>query len=535
MKLVKKMSIAAILMFFSIGAAGILILLHGCADPHLLFTPSLWFKDPHAAIPLAVFGILVFSAAVMIIWLNYFHRHVVRTLRQAEDFVSTILAGNMPDPLSCDRLRDDELISLFSTLNFMRDRQQNLSERLNWRIRSEEELRHEIEYFDDLQLAVFNRLLPEMRRSAGIINAYTRTGLAAAEQSGSSIDPEMSQDLMQRSLKRQARFFRELDYLSDVVKLERKRWNNPVEEEFSTQNLARELTEQCRNSMQTRDLHLTCTYQAGTPEHVNCDREVLYQLLYLLISSLTRSLDSGSKVELAVSGSSRTAVFEIRDNREDPHREYIAEKFNQISCRDEKFSAFSNCSLSIIGLEIVRHIADKIGCTLEVDSNSKSPTILKISVPARNFPTGRSDASELLLLRKQDRLQSADSGKKSLLNIMLSDDDREEADIFQKLLQFHNVRLTVVGDNATLLKTLESAETPDGIMIAAPFGTEKPAEFIRKIRNIAGNRRLPVVILSPVSAGDELQELNTLPCIWSPTPPLSFPHLVQLFRRNAQE
>ena len=182
MKLVNRISAVAVLVFFSIGTAGTLILLHGCADLTLLLHLSRWFSDAHTAIPFLTLGVLLFGAVVMILWILYFIRHVVKTLHRAEDFIRSILTGNIPQPLSTKGVRDDEIVSLFSTLNFMRDRQVNLSERLRFQRENEEKLRQEIEYFDGLQIAALEKLLPEMRRSAGVIKAYTLIELVEAEK-----------------------------------------------------------------------------------------------------------------------------------------------------------------------------------------------------------------------------------------------------------------------------------------------------------------------------------------------------------------
>ena len=191
MKLVNKLSMVAVLMFFLIGLTGSLILVHGCADIKLLFSSGAE-KDMHAIYPLLALGVQAFAALLLLLWISYFIRNVVKTLNKAEVFIDNIHSGTLfPPPIEVEGIKDDEFVSLFSTLNFMRDRQLNLTERLKCRIESEEKLRSEIEYCEDLQMAAFSRLLPAMRRSAGIVKAYSLIELARIRQSNGASSEEL--------------------------------------------------------------------------------------------------------------------------------------------------------------------------------------------------------------------------------------------------------------------------------------------------------------------------------------------------------
>lgn len=537
MKLANRISTVAAVVFFSMGTAGALILLHGCADFHLLFSPRRWFSDFHAVIPFLAMSFLFLGALVMISWLLYFINHVVRRLRRAEDFIREILAGSMPQPLSMRGIRDEEIISLFSTLNFMRDRQQNLSERLRWQRESEEKLRREIEYFDDLQIAAFSRLLREMRRSAGVVKAYTLIELARARKNSKAAESNTADEneaMLLSSLKRQSRMSRELDFLSDVAKLERKRWSSPLTDRFAALPLIKELTDRCQISLQTRKISLVCHYLSGIPELLACDRELLYHLLHLMIRSTTRSLTGGACVTLTVSGRHNRAVFEISDRRQDEHRELLAENYQLFRNADTEHAPdTADFSLSIIGLEIVRTIAEKIGCSLEVESTEQNATILRMIVPGAEIKKQSSmEDNPLRLPRDTVSAEPAGEIPERALDIYLSDDDPEEAEAFKQIFRHENIDISVYPDNSSLLDAAAIQRGIDGAMIAAPFRQGQAAKNIALIRKVTGRNTLPILVITPVHKRELASELASIPNVWLLESPLNFAQAAELLKRH---
>ncbi|MBR7103542.1 MAG: HAMP domain-containing histidine kinase [Lentisphaeria bacterium] len=530
MKLVRRISTVAILVFFSIGGAGALILLHGCADAKMLLKPSQWFSDLHTAIPFLALGCLLFGAIVLILWMRYFISHVVRTLRQSEDFIRETLSGNIPGRLSTEGIRDDEIVSFFSTLNFMRDRQVNLAERLRQQREGEEKLRQEIEFFDDLQLAVFSRLLPEMRRSAGVVKAYTLIELARARR-------EQPDDLDDRtmlvSLRRQAALSRELDFLTDVVKLERKRWSAPRRDRISTIELVQELNSRCQLALKSREITFICAYHAGTPAYISSDRELLYRLLYLLIRSAARSLMRGSQVTLTLSGREKQAVFEISDRGEDSHRENLAENYQKYFSGKAPLPDITDCSLSTIGLALVKSIAGKLDSSFEVDSTPEIPSTLRMIVPAAAAADEQTEKNPLLMHKPP--AAGAVLQKKSQetpLAVLLYADDPEETDAFTRLFAYANIHLTACTGKEELTALLKKEKNTDGVIISADIGAENPRKLISHLRSTAGDPELPVLLVLPVHRRELASELELIPGVWCLVAPLNFAQAAELLRHG---
>ena len=528
MKLVNRISAVAILVFCSIGAAGGLILLHGCADLKMLFNPNADAQGGHSLIPFFALGVLIFAALVLVLWVSYFIRHVVKTLRQVESFLESILSGDIPPQLSVKGVREEEIISLFSTLNYMRDRQLNLAERLRCRIESEEKLRSEIEYSDDLQLAAFSRLLPEMRRSAGIIKAYSLIELARAKREDAS-DSEQSGKTILASLKRLGRLSREIDFLSDIAKLERKHWSEPVAEPFHTAALVSELTDRCSVSLQSRKLALCCEYNSGLPEYLDGDRELLHQLLHLLIRSVARSLSGESQVTFSIFSKGRHAVFEISDRKQDEHRVFLADAFRKTFSGDGTPN-LSNCNLGVIGLEIVRNIAEKINCIFEVDSDEKRPTVLRLTVPVGRGEQQRASLVPFIAPGTGKRKKAAGSNGKEELLVLLSDDDKEESAAFEALLKYSNINIVSTADNANLLTlAAEQNKKADGIIISAPFSPEYPARhLISSLRRAVGKSVLPVIVVVSEHSPELANELSAIDGVWLLVQPLNFAQMADI-------
>ena len=532
MKLVNRISAVAILVFCSIGAAGGLILLHGCADLKMLLSPNADTQSGHSLIPLFALGVLIFAALVLVLWISYFIRHVVKTFRQIESFLESILAGDIPPQLSVKGVREEEIISLFSTLNYMRDRQLNLAERLHCRIESEEKLRSEIEYCDDLQLAAFGRLLPEMRRSAGIIKAYSLIELARKRKNGP--DSEQSENTILASLKRLSRLSREIDFLSDIAKLERKRWSEPVTETFYTATLVSELTDRCSISLQSRKLSLCCEYNSGLPEYLHGDRELLYQLLHLLIRSVARSLAGESQVTFSIFSNGKNAVFEISDRKQDEHRGFLTDAYRKIFSTDGSPN-LSDCALGVIGLEIVRNIAEKTNCLFEVDSDEKRPTVLRLTVPVGRGEQ-RNEGFTSNFTPNPPRLKNVSgSGSNRELLVLLSDDDKEESAALEELLKYSNIKIVPTSDNASLL-SLASGQNKkaDGVIISAPFLPEYPARhLISGLRRAVGKSGLPVIVVVSEHSPELANELSAIDGVWLLVQPLNFAQMADILQENS--
>lgn len=528
MKLVNKLSMVSVLIFSSIGLTCSLILIHGCADIKLLFTSGTE-RDMHAIFPLLALGVLIFAALVLLLWISYFIRNVVRTLKKAESFIAGILSGDLPPPLQVEGIREDEIVSLFSTLNFMRDRQLNLAERLKCRIESEEKLRSEIEYCEDLQMAAFARLLPEMRRSAGIVKAYSLIELTRVRQTQEPSSPD--ERTMLASLKRQSRLSRELDFISDVAKLERKIWSTPASSHFSSLAVIQELTDRCTVSLQARNIAFCSEYKSGLPEYLCGNRDLVYHLLHLLIRSVSRSLAGTATVTFSCSGKDGNAVFEICDQSIDEHREYLAANYLD-SFKNGTPESLADCSLSVIGLEMVRNIAGKTDCVLEIDSSEEHATILRLCVPGAAEQKSCSNQQFSFPKNNDVRANTPPSGK-TALKILMSATDAEEAEAFRQLLAYSDIDIISYPDNGTLLKNVTS--DIDGFIISAPFAGDAPPQiFIPQLRRAGGSSFLPVLVIMPAYSRELALELTELPGVTGLVQPLNYAQAANILRGNGR-
>ena len=321
---------------------------------------------------------------------------------------------------------------------------------------------------------------------------------------------------------------RELDFISDIAKLERKTWNSPVIAPFSSTSLIQELTDRCSVSLQARNIKFCCEYQSGLPESLNGCRELLYQLLHLLVRFVSRSLAGNSQVTFAASGRKGDAVFEIRDRNCDEHRELLAANYLKASERGD-IPDPEKCSLSVIGLEIVRNIAEKTGCSLEVESGNGSLTILRLIVPGS--AADHTNGALAGIVRHETRFTPAPADEDEQLTVLMSAEDHEEAAAVAMLLAHSNIKIVSFPDNSTLLQNVEKTPDVSGIIIAAPFTQDSPPQsYIPQIRRLAGVSVLPVLVITPVYSKELALELAAIPQVTGLVQPLNYAQVVHLLR-----
>ena len=94
---------------------------------------------------------------------------VVRPVRDASAFADRLANGEYPARLSEKGMTNNEIQTLFTALNLLRDRQQNLNSKLKLSLAREAELRRGAEAHSQLQLRIIARMLPEMRVPLGSI------------------------------------------------------------------------------------------------------------------------------------------------------------------------------------------------------------------------------------------------------------------------------------------------------------------------------------------------------------------------------
>ena len=277
------------------------------AVPHLyrMSTGEIEFEFTHDAVLFAAaMLVLLLSLVPAAVFLWCWRYQILDPLHRAEDFLERLSRGETPPPLPTGGLANRRLQTLFSELNLLSDRLRSLSARLEKSIAHEAELRGDLEKYDRMQIELMARLLPETRRSIGVIK-----GLLL----GSKNCPDEAEryELGNRAFHRITALSREIERLIDFSRLGLARWNAPRQDIFDTAVFMRELVNRSKTHLQARNIAFESGFSGRSPGRLKLDRELLYQLLSIMIRAVGRLSASGSSVKFVCRGDGRSAEFEV--------------------------------------------------------------------------------------------------------------------------------------------------------------------------------------------------------------------------------
>jgi PleD family two-component response regulator len=213
---------------------------------------------------------------------------------------------------------------------------------------------------------------------------------------------------------------------------------------------------------------------------------------------------------------------------------FLADAYRKIFSADGSPN-LSDCALGVIGLEIVRNIAEKTNCLFEVDSDEKRPTVLRLTVPV-----GRSEQREEGFkpsftphISNGKKVSGSDSNRELL--ILLSDDDKEERSALEELLKYSNIKIVPTSNNASLLSlAAEQNKKADGVIISAPFQPEYPARhLISGLRRAVGKSTCPVIVVVSEHSPELANELSAIDGVCLLVQPLNFAQMANILRENS--
>ena len=255
--------ILAVLGAFSVVAAGWIIAFGLPALGRL--TSALHHRDetiePADTVAIAgLVGIVVLLAAVGVLAVVLIR--LMRPVREAAEFADRLAAGEMPSVLPVGGNGSDEIGRLITSLNFLRDRQQNLQGKLKLSLSREAEVRREIERHDSLQLRLLTGMLPEMRQPLSLIKGFSLVLEQLLETSRPAADNAELLGLLSKINGRVGSLSRQVERLIDICALGRERPSMLHLEEVDTADFLRELSERSVLSLQAREMTLVNRFSA---------------------------------------------------------------------------------------------------------------------------------------------------------------------------------------------------------------------------------------------------------------------------------
>lgn len=464
-----------------------------------------------------LFAVFFFSA-VLLVFAFAFRRSFFKAISDISNFTDQLGSGGVPDPMNLPS--DGDISRLYSLLNYLRDRQQSLTSKLAAGIERESKLRREIEFYDALLIGALKKLLDEVGQNISVIK-----GLALCNLEDNTLTPGERVEFTTRALRRMGVLNREIELGADLLWLDRERVMNRMVSEFSTSALYQEITERTTLGFAARKITLSGNYNASVPGCLRGDRELLGEILFLMLRTVGRVTKTGGTVLFNVSGSGKRVIFEVAVERVSPTLEELAEDYFIYKPEIGSGSLREDTPLNVIGLEIIKQIAEYTGSPFTVSSDEVFSTRLVLALD-KGFENDGGGRAKAIAPFSVPESRSTGCHERHTLRILLADADDDECAALKKLMKKENIELATAADEKQLLSTLE--ELPfDGVLLAPPFSNTKAPELIRTLRKRSGWSRLPVVVISPQVSEDTLAEFNDMNRVTFLEMPLNYEQLAQ--------
>lgn len=438
-------------------------------------------------------GVIVFTFLASLLW--YLLYRIVKPLESAVEFTDRLAAGEVPPPPSIQPGVQDEILLLIQNLGLLRDRQLNLTNKLKLSVAREAEIRREIERHDTLQLRIISRLLPEMRYPLNAIKGFALIGCETMDKT-----PETSPELRhwyEEIIRRVGVLSRQIERMCDIGSLVRDRWSSSQISEFRTTEFMRELMEINTLALEAREVTLINHFSASAPEFLSLDRELLLQLLTILIRAVGRASAIGETVTLSCFKEHNHVIFEIKDNRSGICREELAKFYNDCEADFDPSMSLDSISINVLGLFFVRDIAAKCGSRLEVASTPQSCTVLRLVFDAKDCvgDSGehRSENWRSSASRQAWSEENSEQSHRSV-KVLLEDEWGDDKVIIPRLLQSEQIEVICAANTAEAEKLLAQEEF-DAVLVSE-FSERDPLEKIERLRGVAHKPELPFVVLA---------------------------------------
>ncbi len=460
-----------------------------------------------------------FFAAVLVIFAFAFRRSFFRAIGDIGNFADQLGTGKTPEPLSLPN--DSDISRLYMLLNYMSDRQKTLSAKLASGIERETTLRNEIEFYNALLIESLKRLLNETEQNLSVVK-----GLLLCVLNSDDISSAERRSYVLRALRRVGVINREVDLGADLLYLDRDRVVNRSVSEFSTSSLYQEISERIVTVFAARKITLSGNYNSSVPGCLRGDRELLSEILLLMIRTVGRVTRAGGNVIFNVSGNGKRVVFEVALERNSPNLEELAENYLFYKESSAGAELPQDCTLNVIGLEIIKEIAEYTGSPFTVSSDERFSTRLVLELD-KGFESDSGRVPSLGSFTISDAPAVQREHERHTLRILLADADEDECVALKRLMKKEGIELSTASERKQLLSTLE--ELPfDGVILAPPFSTADAPELIRTLRKRSGWSRLPVIAIAPEVSEDILVEFNDMSRVKFLDMPLNYEQLAQL-------
>ena len=468
---------------------------------------------------------------------------VVRPVRDASAFADRLANGEYPARLSEKGMSNNEIQTLFTALNLLRDRQQNLNSKLKLSLAREAELRRGAEAHSQLQLRIIARMLPEMRTPLGSIKGFSRILMLDLDSEGA--DRAEMHRLLDEICHRVGSLSRQIERLYDIALLDRERWTRSEAVEFDTAEFMRELAAFNQISLQEREVTLVNRFSASAPERLVLDRELLQQLLIIMILAVGRAAAPGETLVLSCLREEGKVVFEVRDSKHAPLREPLAEPYRAFEASgDPEGLAAESLSIPILGLVFARDLAARLGGSLRVGSSAEAGAVLRFELSdgcvakSDEFrhvrgSSGRVEFAREGSRREGSRREEAERRRNEApVRVLHGSEVADAPYLLRRLLGPENIAVDSFRSASELVEKVKDGQY-DCLILSPTLKNCELRALIEELRRASGRRDLPAVVVCSVFPDGLRRELELLDRVFLMNVPVNFALLGRIIHETA--
>ncbi|MDR0931399.1 MAG: hypothetical protein LBM70_00045 [Victivallales bacterium] len=511
-----------------------------CAIPILIFgfpeLNALYHGDDSMGIDewLLLFGLggLLLGFALTVLVLFRIVWRVVIPLRRGAEFADLLAANELPDRLPEVGSVNDEVRKLYTALNLLRDKQLSLSSKLKLSMKREAEIRRVAENHSLLQLKIISRIVPEMRIPLGAIKGFSRIALLDL----GSPEPDRTEltRLLEETGHRVGVMSRQIERISDLAKLDLARWEHVETVEFDTAEFMRELLTFNQIPLQEREVMLVNHFSASAPARMVLDRELLHQLLSIMIIAVGRVASPGETLVFSCFLEENKVIFEVKDSKHATLREPLTELFLSFAkSKDSTDFEVENLSIPILGLVFANDLAVRLGGVMNVYSTEQANAVLRFEISDRYIAQkGESRLAHGVKPRQthskaKETKAVAVTGKK--IRVLYCGDDPDAPLMFRRLLENQKIEVDSCANIDELHDRLKS-NSYDFVILSRLRLHCDFLMLIEDLRRNTGRRDLPIAVIDIAFSEEFQRELTKLGRVYLMNIPINYALLGRLIR-----
>ncbi|OGV37972.1 MAG: hypothetical protein A2020_01715 [Lentisphaerae bacterium GWF2_45_14] len=479
--------------------------------------------------------IMTGGLAVFFVLLLLLAKKIAAPLKEAVEFSNLLAKGDFSKKIN-RRLSHDEIGTLLKSLNFMCDRMQSYISKLERSHMREKTARKEAEKANHLKSDFLANMSLELRNPLNSIMGFSN--IIIRETQEGKYDQELERKI--------TTVYKSAEILNNLIAslLELSKLNSSEIKlnisDFMTDELIRELVSFNRLNAEEKNIALECHFSSDAPKKLRTDKDILFHVVSVIISSMVKSLPFEASVSFGCKTSGRSVIFWIKDSGCTEKTEPIADTYNKfISSQAETIPIVAGRLL--LGLTIARANAGLLGADLQADSTPEGNSFFELIfngediVPqmttntqsisrstvhtATNIPKtiftqeatrGKAPGTKVLIKENRATPGRTETGEirvnEKTKSVLLAEDNEANRMLIQLLFRETAYDLECVPDGLACLDAIERGHY-DILLLDLQMPKLDGYGVLKSLRNNPKYAGLPIVILTAYLEQNDKQKL----------------------------